>query len=92
MATEARSVGTGEARARFRDLIDGVIKGGDCIIERYGKSVAVIIPFEDYEALLEELEDIRLTRRASEAYEEWKRNRSVARPYREVRKELGAKD
>lgn len=86
----ARVVGTKEAREHFRDLLDGAIKGQDFIIERYAKGVAVLIPFEDYEAIQEELEDIRAARRAAEAYGEWKRDTSVARPYAEIRKELVA--
>ncbi len=86
----ARVVGTKEARERFRDLLDAAIKGQDSIIERYDKGVAVLIPFEDYEAIQEELEDVRAARRAAETYEGWKRDASVARSYAEIRKELVA--
>ncbi|MBM3150721.1 MAG: type II toxin-antitoxin system Phd/YefM family antitoxin [Chloroflexi bacterium] len=81
---------SGEARSKFRDLLDQVLTGeGDVMIERNGKSVAVIIPAVDYAQIQETLEDMRAARHAAVAYEEWKRNPSVARPWDEVDAELG---
>ena len=78
-----------EARTRWRDVLDAVNQGKtDVVIERYGKPVAAVIAYEDYEALMEELEDLRDGRLAVAAYEEWKRDPSTARPYEEIRAEL----
>jgi prevent-host-death family protein len=80
---------SGEARTKFRDLLDQVLTGeGDVMIERNGKSVAVMIPAADYEQIQDALEDLRAARSATAAYEEWKRNPSVARPWDEVDAEL----
>lgn len=63
-------VKSGEARARFRDLLDQVLSGkGDVIIERNGKNVAVMIPAEDYEQVREKLEAVRAVREAATVYE-----------------------
>ena len=78
-----------EARTHWRDVLDTVDKGdADVIIERYGKPIATLIPFADYQALLEELEDLRDGRLAMLALEEWERDPSTARPYEEFRAEL----
>jgi prevent-host-death family protein len=84
------TVQSGEARAKFRDLLDNVLSGkGDVIIERNGKSVAVVIPAVDYEQIREELDEMRAVREAAAAYEEWKRDPSVARAWDDVDAELG---
>jgi len=82
-------VKSGEARTKWRDLLDQVLAGkGDVVIERNGKSIAVLIPAVDYEQIQDTLEELRAAREASAAYEEWKRNPSVARPWAEVDAEL----
>lgn len=80
---------SGEARIKFRDLLDQVLAGkGDVIIERNGKNVAVMIPAVDYEKIREELEELRAVREAAASYEEWKKNPSVGCPFEEVDAEL----
>jgi prevent-host-death family protein len=84
------TVKSGEARIKWRDLLDQVLTGhGDVMIERNGKNVAVMIPATDYEQIQFALEELRSTRSAEVAYQEWKRNPSVARPWDEVDTELG---
>ncbi len=84
------TVKSGEARIKWRDLLDQVLTGhGDVMIERNGKNVAVMIPAADYEQIQDALEDLRAARSAAAAYDEWKRNPSVARPWDEVDAELG---
>ncbi len=84
------TVKSGEARIKWRELLDQVLTGhGDVLIERNGKNVAVMIPAADYEQIQDALEDLRAARSAAAAYEEWKRNPSVARPWDEVDAELG---
>jgi prevent-host-death family protein len=76
------------ARVKFRDMLEASRKGIDIIIEHYRRPTSVLIPYEDYVALEEELEDLRAGRRAAALLEEWERDPSVARPYEEVREEL----
>jgi prevent-host-death family protein len=82
-------INSGEARIRWRDLLDQVLAGkGDVLIERNGKSVAVMIPAVDYEQIREVLEELRAAREAAAAYAEWKRTPSIARSWDEVEAEL----
>ena len=82
-------VKSGEARAKWRDILDQVFAGkGDVVIERNGKDIAVMIPAVDYEQIRETLEDMRAVREAAANYEEWKNDPSVARPWNEVDAEL----
>ena len=82
-------VKSGEARAKWRDILDQVFAGkGDVVIERNGKDVAVMIPAIDYEQIRETLEDMRAVREAAANYEEWKKDPSVARSWEEVETEL----
>ncbi len=84
------TVKSGEARIKWRDLLDQVLAGkGDVLIERNGKDVAVMIPALDYAQIQDALEELRAARSAAAAYEEWKRNPSIARPWEEVDTELG---
>ena len=82
-------VSSREARARWQDLLD-IVGGGkeEIIITRNKKPIVALVAFEDYEALREQLEDLRSARRAEEAYRAWQRDDSLARPYAEVREEL----
>ncbi len=83
------TVKSGEARIKFRDLLDQVLAGkGDVIIERNGKSVAVMIPAADYEKIREELDELRAVREAAARYDEWKINPTAARAWNEVDAEL----
>jgi prevent-host-death family protein len=64
------TVKSGEARTRFRDLLDQVQTGkGDVAIERNGKRVAVIIPAEDYAEIQEKLDAVRAVREAAATYD-----------------------
>lgn len=77
-----------QARQEWRDMLDKVQTGEDIIIERNGKPIAAVIPAEDYELLQDELEDLRIARRAGIAYESWKRNPETGKPYAEFRSQL----
>ncbi len=64
------TVKSGEARIKWRDLLDQVLTGkGDVMIERNGKSVAVMIPAADYEQIREKLQEVRAVRETTAAYE-----------------------
>jgi len=85
------TVNSRQARTDLRDLLDRVFSGNaDIVIERYGKPVAVMIPFEDYEEIREELEDLRTGRRVAKIYETWKGDSSTARPMEAIEAELAA--
>jgi prevent-host-death family protein len=63
-------VKSGEARAKWRDILDQVYAGkGDVIIERNGKEIVVLIPAEDYSQIREMLQNIRAVRDTTSAYE-----------------------
>ncbi len=77
-----------EARTRWRDILDAAATGQDVVIARYGKPMAAVIPIADYEALREELEELRSARRAQAALEAWREDAGRGRPYAAVREEL----
>ncbi len=78
-----------EARTQWRSLLDKVQAGGmDVLIERNGKPVAVLIPIEDYQEMQDALDELRASRRVSEAYAEYQAHPESARTWEEVRSEL----
>jgi prevent-host-death family protein len=86
---EIREVSSRDARKRWREILDAVMKGdGDVAISRYGQTIAVLIPAEDYQEIAEELEELRLARLADDLYEDYLERREIAESYEEVRTEL----
>ncbi|MBC8334949.1 MAG: type II toxin-antitoxin system prevent-host-death family antitoxin [Anaerolineales bacterium] len=83
---------SGEARAKWRDILDQVFAGKDMLIERNGKEIAVMIPAVDYEQIRETLEEMRATREAAAAYKEWKTDPSLARAWDNVDAELNSEE
>ena len=83
-------VDSNNARIHWRDVLDAARAGDDTVIEHYGKPTAVVIPFADYEALLDELDDLRAGRRAQAVLEAWERDRSLGTPLAQVEAELRA--
>jgi prevent-host-death family protein len=79
-----------DARTRWRDILDAAGRGLDVVIARYGKPMAAVIPIADYEALVEELEDLRAGRRAQAALDAWREDAGRGRPYAVVREELAS--
>jgi PHD/YefM family antitoxin component YafN of YafNO toxin-antitoxin module len=77
-----------EARLKWRDVIETALVGGDTIIERYNRPTAVVIPFDDYEAILEALEDYRAGRRAEIAHREWLEDPSTGEDWESVKAKL----
>lgn len=76
-------------RNRWRTVLDDTAKGIDTIVTRYGKPVSVVISYEDYEALLNQLEDLRDGRNAELTLSAIRSDPSRARPFREFLAELG---
>lgn len=80
------------ARENWRSLLDAAVVGrSDIVITRHGRPSAALIPYEDYLALQEELDDLRAARHAEEAMAAWRRDPETARPWAEVEAEFVAK-
>ena len=43
-----KTISSDQARAKWRELLDTAVAGNHTIIERYGKPVAVVVPYQDY--------------------------------------------
>lgn len=83
------TIGSREARQKWRDVLDAAYSGGvDTVIERNGKPVAALIPYEDYLAVEELLVDLRAARRVAAARETLQQSPSNGRSYEEIRAEL----
>lgn len=76
-------------REQWRDVLDKVTTGeGDVVVTRSKKPMVAIIPYEDYELMSEELDEIRSARIASTLYKQWKNGRIAAVPWSEVKQRL----
>lgn len=77
------------ARENWRKLLDAATSGrSDVIITRHGQPAAALIAYDDYQALQEELDDLRAARRAEETVAAWRNDPAIARPWAEVEAEL----
>ena len=74
------------ARSLARDIGRGAGEGS--VIEHYGKPTAVFLPFADWEALQEDLDDLRAACRGQAAYEAWQRDPRLGRPWSEDKAEM----
>lgn len=70
-------------RARLSEVIDNTSKT-DTIITRNNKPEAVMIPYQDYLALQEPLQDLRDAREADTIMEAIKADQSRVRPFRAI--------
>lgn len=76
-------------REQWRDVLDKVTTGeGDVVVTRSKKPMVAIIPYEDYELMSEQLDEIRSARIASTLYEQWKAGRIAAVPWSAVKQRL----
>ena len=63
------------ARAQFRRIIDAVSSSQfDVVIERYDTPMVAVIPYQDYQALRDALDDLRLSREVRADYEAYLEN------------------
>ena len=60
------------------------------VVDEDGKRVSVILPIEEYERLIEALEDLDDVRTYDEAKAEIERGESEATPWEQVREEIGS--
>jgi prevent-host-death family protein len=77
------------ARERWGELLDDAATT-DIVITRYGRPKAVLIAYEDFEALQDILDDLRAGRRIDALLEEIAKDPSRVVPYAEVRAQLVA--
>lgn len=87
--SEVREMSSREARERWREVLDTVMKGkNDVAITRYGEPIAVVIPADDYEALVDEIEELRMSRLAERIYEDYLADRDSTKTLESVKSEL----
>ena len=78
-----------DARTQWRTLLDNTAAGkADVVITRYNKPVSVLISYDDWLALQEELDDLRAARRATAVVEAYQRDPSRLMPWAEFEQEL----
>lgn len=76
-------------REQWRDVMDKVATGdSDIVVTRNKKPTVAIIPYGDYEMLLEQLDDIRAERMAATLYSQWQQGRIAALPWSAVKQRL----
>jgi len=91
--SEVKYFSSREARERWREILDTLMKGSnDIAITRYGEPIAVMIPAEDYDALTAEIEELRMSRLAERIYEEYLADRESAVTLESVKAELLGSD
>jgi prevent-host-death family protein len=84
-----RELGSREARKEWREVLDSVMAGdSDVLISRHGQQIAVLIPARDYYEIMDELEEIRLSRMAEDLYESYLEGKTSSKLYAEVRAEI----
>ena len=77
-----------EARSKWAKLLETTATGeADVVITRSGEPMTVMIRYEDYLAVLDELEDARLARRAAAVLADLDAGKTAARPWEEIRAE-----
>lgn len=80
-------------RMKWRDVLDTVTTGAaDVVVTRNSKATVAIIPFEDYEAIIEQLEEIRESRLADALIEQWQAGKIGARPWAALKATLARAD
>ena len=77
-----------EVRDKWTKLLETTAAGeADLVITRSGEPMTVMIRYEDYLAVQEELEDARLARRAAAVLADLESGKTTARPWSEIRAE-----
>lgn len=80
------------ARSQWRAVQDLVFSGqADVVVRRHGTPTVAVIPYGDFLAIRDELEQLRIARRVDELHRRWKEDPSQGRPYKDFRAELVAK-
>lgn len=64
------------------------ITDNDIILRRNGKSIAAVIPYEDYLAVQDALDEARDLRQARAILKEWRQDPSTSKPWEQLKAEL----
>src|SRR5690554_364234 len=72
---QAKVMGSEEARREWRTVLDTVLAGEDVVVERYSRPAVAVIAYDDYAAILHELEEIRATRRMEQLRAAWQQGK-----------------
>ncbi len=76
-------------RTKWRDVLDTVATGAsDIVVTRNSKETVAIIPFEDYEAIAETLQELRETRLADALIDQWHQGKISAHPWAAIKANL----
>jgi prevent-host-death family protein len=84
------TIDSNNARAKWRNLLDTASAGEDVVITRYGKPVTAMINYDDYIALIDELDDLRSARRAKIIIADLEAGRTTSRPLDDIEADLRA--
>ena len=52
-SSQSSALSLTDVRGNLREVVDGVVSGGEVIITKHGKPVAVLLAFDEYESLIE---------------------------------------
>jgi prevent-host-death family protein len=77
-----------EARLHWSEVLDAAASKHDVLITRDGQPVSVVIDYEDYATIQEELEDLRAGRRAQAELDKWLADPSIAMPWEDFKSDL----
>jgi prevent-host-death family protein len=81
-----------EAQAAFHGLVGHVATGQVVVVQGAGERVVALINADDYEAVLESLEDLRDAKRAREILDEVRSGKIETIPWEQVKAELRAQN
>ena len=81
---QTKTMSAEAARREWRTLVDGVVAGEDVIIERYARPAVAVIAYDDYAAILQELEEMRAHRRTEQLRAAWQQGKLKALPWDEA--------
>lgn len=86
----AKVMGSESVRQSWRSVVDAVARGEDVVVQRHAKPTIAMIAYEDYAALIEELEDLRAARQASAIRDAIRSGKIDTIPWEKVKEELRA--
>ena len=89
MAALPEVIPISDLRLRQREIL-ARLGQGPVVLTQHGRAAAVLISPEEWNHLIEALEDLQDAAEAAQAYEEWKRDPSTGKPWEEIRAELVA--
>ena len=90
--SQSKTMSSEEARLSWREILDAAAAGDDVTIHRHRKPTAVLISYEDYIALADELEDLRAARRAAEILARAEDDPAAWETWTEIREEMLAEN